>query len=223
MRIYANRGNMLKVLAAIAVVLLVAVVVWACGIRGQSPGETDTPVPTVASDPTADHEQAGRKTSDPTDTALLLESQVLYRAIWADTIDEVRILVAAGADVNAAGGDGEPLLYTAVWRSEPEKVQILVDAGANVDAKDTGNNPLLYTAIWRDKTEALRILVDAGADVNALDANGDPLLHEAVWREHAEVAQILIVAGADVNARMPMATPSCTRPSGGDILQSEVC
>ena len=121
MRIYFYRGNLLKVLAASAVVLLIVLVVWVCGIGSQSPPETATPAPTVASNPTAALEQPPRETSDPAVTPLPSEGQALYRAIWRGTIDEVRALVAGGTDVDANGDDREPLLYTAVWRAEPEK------------------------------------------------------------------------------------------------------
>ena len=45
-------------------------------------------------------------------------------------MEAVRILVDAGADVNARRPNGESLLYVARWRGHSEIERILVDAGA---------------------------------------------------------------------------------------------
>ncbi len=113
----------------------------------------------------------------------------------------VRILVDAGADVNARDKDDDPLLYTAVREDEPEIVQILLDAGADVNARNSSDDPLLYTAVYWGYSEIVRILVDAGADVNARNSSDDPLLYTAVYWGYSEIVRILVDAGADVNAR----------------------
>ena len=124
----------------------------------------------------------------------------LYSAIWRGQADEVRRLIANGAEVNAKDSDGDPLLREAIWREHTEIVRILVDAGADVGALDSDDDPLLHEAIWREHTEIVRTLVCAGADVDALDSDDDPLLHEAIWREHTEIVRILVDAGANVHA-----------------------
>ena len=109
--------------------------------------------------------------------------------------DMVRILVDAGADVNARDSDNDPLLHSAIWRNYTDMVRILVDApGVNLDARDADGDPLLRAAVWRGYTDMVRILVDAGADVNARDSDGETLLYEATWRGHDEIVQILLAA-----------------------------
>ena len=142
--------------------------------------------------------------------------QNLEEAVRWGTIEDVRIQVANGADVNGKDYSGNPILLAAVSRHVPtfgisilggqpvrydvEPLRILVDAGADVNARDSDNDPMLYSAILED-VEAVRILVDAGADVNARDSDGDPVLKEAIWRSKTDALHILIDAGADVNAR----------------------
>ena len=63
---------------------------------------------------------------------------MLYTAVWRDIPEAARILIDAGADVNAEDSGGDPLLYAAVWPGHTAMVQILVDAGADVNAKDSG-------------------------------------------------------------------------------------
>ena len=105
------------------VVLLAVLSMLACGEQSErapgitlNPEATSTPVPAATSNATAVPEQALRGASNSASTPLPQGDATLYRAIWAGTIDEVRSLVAAGADVNADGENGEPLLYTAIWR-----------------------------------------------------------------------------------------------------------
>ena len=140
----------------------------------------------------------------------------LDEAVSWGTVEQVRTLVADGADVNGKDDSGNPILLAAVSRHVPtfgisilggqpvrydaEPLRILVDAGADVNARDSDNDPMLYSAILED-VEAVRILVDAGADVNARDSDGDPVLKEAIWRSKTDALHILINAGADVNAR----------------------
>ena len=130
-------------------------------------------------------------------SSLPLADPDLYSAVWRGQAEQVRALIAGGANVNARNSDNDPLLHEAVWRNDVEVVQILVDAGADVNQRDSDNDPLLHEAIWRGHTEIVRILVNAGADVNARDSDGDTLLHEATWRGHTEIVRILIEAGAE--------------------------
>ena len=123
-------------------------------------GDDSTPKTAVELSPTI-AESPPESTQESTDASAPSGDTDLYRAVWAGTIDEVRSMVAKGADVDARDDSGDPILYTAIWRADPEKVQILVDAGADVNAKDSSGEPMLYTAIWRDKIEALKILVES--------------------------------------------------------------
>ena len=74
----------------------------------------------------------------------------------------VRILVNAGADVNARDARKYPMLFHAILK-DPEMVRILVNAGADVNAKDDVGISMLNWAIIKDKPEIVGILVDAGA------------------------------------------------------------
>ena len=136
----------------LAAAVLSLLIMLACSGDDSTPKTAVELSPTIAESPPQPTQESGETSETNGDSDL-------YRAVWAGTIDEVRSLVASGADVNARDDSGDPILYTAIWRADPEKVQILVDAGADVNAKDSSGEPMLYTAIWRDKIEALKILV----------------------------------------------------------------
>ena len=175
-------------------------------VEGFSPSTrapTAIPPPEAPKRPVeSDTSRRSFKASEPSEpsiptSSLPLADPDLYSAVWRGQAEQIRALVAGGANVNARSSDNDPLLHEAVWRNDVEVVQILVDAGADVNLRDSDNDPVLHEAIWRGHTEIVRILVEAGADVNARDSNGDTLLHEASWRGHTEIVQILVEAGAE--------------------------
>jgi ankyrin repeat protein len=83
--------------------------------------------------------------------------------------DMVRMLLEAGADVNAANNadGGNPLIF-AVYGGSSETVSILIEAGADIDAMDagTGSNDgrtALSYAVEKSHAEITEILKQAGA------------------------------------------------------------
>ena len=92
----------------------------------------------------------------------------LFQAIRY-TPEIVRVLVDAGADVNAKNRYGEPLLHRAIEWGTPEIVRVLVDAGADVNIRDSwGDSPLKVASEEEQdsRKEFLQILLDAGAEVD---------------------------------------------------------
>ena len=86
---------------------------------------------------------------------------MLREAIWRGHTNVVRILVNAGADVNAEDSDGDPLLFEGVWRGHTEIVRILVNAGADVSAPDARGRSALSRAQFYDHPEIVQILLAA--------------------------------------------------------------
>jgi hypothetical protein len=92
----------------------------------------------------------------------------------------VRDLIAAGADVNAIGGDhdGTPLCYAA-RQGNVESITILLEAGADATIQDgCEKTPLLH--LNPSAYEAVPMLVAAGNSVNKLDSAGHTVLSKLV-------------------------------------------
>lgn len=114
-----------------------------------------------------------------------------------------QMLIAAGANVNAANSAGWTPLKSAIVARNVEFAGALISKGAAVNARDPGNISPLYMAVGSGPLT--RLLVDAGANVKAgADKGGCTPLHCAGC---PDAAGILIEAGADINAVWGQSTP----------------
>lgn len=105
-----------------------------------------------------------------------------------------RMLIAAGADVNAANDDGITLLHII---SDPDAVPLIVAAGGNLEARDKkGRTPLLLDMTEPDREDVIEALIDAGANVNAKDTAGETALSMARKDHDASLENLLIRSGA---------------------------
>ncbi|MFC1603640.1 ankyrin repeat domain-containing protein [Planctomycetota bacterium] len=151
--------------------------------RAQKPSENNEPAATV---------NEGKST------------KLLYQAAANGDIEQVKNLIAQGADVNKPGAIGWTPLLGAVNEGHVQVVKLLLENGANVDVGDGWYTPLYYP-IWDDniEIEMVKTLISGGADVNTNPKEGDfrPLAY-AVWYKRPDIAKILIEAGADVNTKI---------------------
>ena len=95
----------------------------------------------------------------------------LSRAAMGGHLDATKVLVAAGADVNASSFLGPPLVV-AVSRMQPAIAEFLVSAGAEVNGKGRGGQTALIAAVSAGQQETVELLVSKGADVNLANDQG---------------------------------------------------
>ncbi len=133
----------------------------------------------------------------------------LEQAIAANDAAGTRLLLAAGADVNARGfgRDGGTPLHDAAVQGRVSVAKILLSAGADVNARDADGLTPLHTAAAWGHVELARMLLAAGADANAGDNQHQTPLHIVASRSvpplavYADVARVLLAAGARPNLR----------------------
>ncbi|MXY30043.1 MAG: hypothetical protein F4179_04450 [Gammaproteobacteria bacterium] len=114
----------------------------------------------------------------------------------------VRTLLAGGADVNAARGDGMTALHWAAETGNAEITEILVSAGAILEVTTRlGAYTPLHVAGRKGAAGVIRVLLDAGADPGTVAATGSTPLHLVAGAGSALGAKHLVDAGAEVNAR----------------------
>jgi ankyrin repeat protein len=150
-------------------------------------------------------------------------SAPLHRAVHADHMEIVDLLLRAGADVTKGDRYGVTALYLAAVNGNTAMMARLLDAGADPNAIDAAGETPLMTAARTGVPSALRLLLDRGARVDARDAEfQQTALMLAVRENHAESVALLIARGATVDARTRVGvTPPFIKPCKGTGCGSE--
>lgn len=124
----------------------------------------------------------------------------IYRAVSTGDVDQVRLHIQRGTNLDTPDGSKSTPLGIAIEMSQAEIATMLIEAGAN-PAAPSRTVPPIISAAMRGQTDIVKKLVAKGAKVDTTDSYGmTPLIH-AVDSDRYELAEYLISAGADVNAR----------------------
>ncbi|MBF0108238.1 MAG: ankyrin repeat domain-containing protein [Magnetococcales bacterium] len=110
-------------------------------------------------------------------------------------------LLAKGADVKAANGDGRTALILAANRGNVEMIQLLLKQGTPVDARDREGYTALMMAALGGHDKAVAALLENKADPEIRHPCGCTALMFAAEKGHDKVLQGLIDKGADVNSK----------------------
>ena len=139
-------------------------------------------------------------------------------AARAASLEVLRFLISAGADVNARTPVNEtPLMLAAFFFDESRQssgrgferheraVRLLADAGADLENYPYHYTPLAYAA-YQGNERVVGFLIQRGARVNADAQRGGtyvntPLMMAAI-QGHERVARSLLQAGADADVRV---------------------
>jgi ankyrin len=174
--------------------------------------EGTTPVDPKAAQPAEEHASG-------------LLTPLMFAAREGD-LESARAFVAAGADVNAIGGDGKDVLGLAIFNGSYDLASFLIDNHAQVNHADAqGFTPLFWAVdrrnmetppnfpwmVTTDPLPLIRKLLDAGANPNAIVNNtprarmrdGSPrivfgtALMRAAFSGDVELVKLLLAHGAD--------------------------
>lgn len=174
--------------------------------------EGTTPVAPTAGQPAEEHSSG-------------LLTPLMFAAREGD-LESARAFVAAGADVNAIGGDGKNVLGLAIFNGNYELASFLIDNRADVNHADAqGFTPLFWAVdrrnmetppnfpwmVTADPLPLIKKLLDAGANPNTVVNNtprarmrdGSPrivfatALMRAAFSGDLELVKLLLSYGAD--------------------------
>lgn len=127
----------------------------------------------------------------------------LYRAVKAGNIEDVRSLIAEGADMDGHDGGYNSPLHVSIQEGHKQIAEVLMDSGADINARrGRGGRTPLHWAVIEGYKDICELLIAKGADIDAGDDLGDTPLHHVFVSDSngLAIAELLISKGADVNA-----------------------
>lgn len=123
----------------------------------------------------------------------------LWQVSWqkrSTDVEVARILIDAGATIDAPDKDGWTPLHIAVRHGNLPILTHLASRGADLDRRINACCTPIMVAMANGRADSLRVLAEAGADLNAIDADGRTPLVDAVARGRQVIVEALLAAGA---------------------------
>lgn len=146
----------------------------------------------------------------------------ITRSVGSGHVDMSRLLLAAGADVDAITNDGSTPLAAACEKGLYSLAQLLLEHGAEVDRAVADGASAIVLAAAAGRLSCVRALLDAGADADRL-FEGRPALEWARLHSHRLCVALLEgpVVGKAVAASATF-PPAAPRAAGAGARVSEV-
>jgi ankyrin repeat protein len=124
----------------------------------------------------------------------------LYRAVYNNHLDVIKLLIESGADVNLCKRYRECPLSNAAQLGHLSVVQELIKCGANVNNTDIRKDcSALYYACQNNYLDIVIELIKSGADINHINVEGCSPIAAAFKKGYIPIVNYLIDAGADIN------------------------
>ena len=137
----------------------------------------------------------------------------------AYNLEKTKLLVAKGADVNAATDLGtRPLWVAASTHDNAGTVRHLIEHGADPKAVSRNGTDFLQRAAMFSEPEVVRFLLDQGVDAKRPNSAGVSALAFAFSCDEDGRVKMLLEAGSDVNA----ANGSAGRVKNGPIALTQI-
>ena len=121
------------------------------------------------------------------------QDKFLYAVYLGASIEELRVLLKKGGDVNYGGKEHNPPLCFAVENDDVRLTKFLLEAGAKMGLEGDPDDWLpAYQAVLNGNTEMLALLIQYGADINQTTPGGKSPLFQAVKRGHADMVHLIL-------------------------------
>ncbi|CEL10820.1 hypothetical protein ASPCAL13929 [Aspergillus calidoustus] len=145
---------------------------------------------------------------------LLTWSSPLICAAVGDHAGAAKLLIDAGANVNAHGVSSEQPIIAAVTHGHVHVVRVLLAAAAKLDSRIRGGALLSYAA-GKGNVEVVKLLLAPRSSISLTQDEVGAALEDAIQNGHQEVVRFLTQTGIDLerrvnNYRTPLFV-ACTR------------
>lgn len=119
----------------------------------------------------------------------------LSAAAQSGNLEDVKLLVEAGANVHTRTSIGVNAMAMAAMLGHADVVAYLIDKGSDVNERFGNDVTPLEAAATAGRIEVVKTLLAKNADVNAADKNGMTPYRAALATNHPEIAELLKNAG----------------------------
>jgi ankyrin repeat protein len=147
---------------------------------------------------------------------------VFHKAIQTGDINQVRVLISKGADVNSKGDSGRTPLHLTAVSGDKGIAELLIYNGAKIETKSdlpAGLTPL-HWAILSGHKDMVELLISKDADVNRTDNDAITPLQGALIVGNKEIVDVLIAKGADLHVYLDDNIPPWWAKEKGE---QEIC
>ena len=127
---------------------------------------------------------------------LKLNIALLEAAQREDSAEDIRRLLAAGADMNTEGKQAWP---DVAELNQADGVRAMLEFGADVYRRNSWGDTALHLAARSGCAESVRLLLDAGVPPDIKSSRGVTPFFYAFSHLQVECAQLLLERGADAN------------------------
>lgn len=133
----------------------------------------------------------------------------LWAAAVSGSLEAVKVLAEAGADINAASDSGSTPVRSACFMTHLPVVRYLVQCGADIHRPNHNGGTCLINSV--QSVRLCAFLLEHGAAVDARDTQHKTVLHYAIQEHRLETVRLLLEHGAD---------PLLTSRAGDDALRT---
>ncbi len=116
-------------------------------------------------------------------------------------VEDAKVLIEAGLDINQKDNYGWTLFHSAALTDNAKIAQFLLKAGADKNAKDKYEYTPMHFAAKYGNIEVIKLLLKAGADKNVKNNHEYTPMHFAAKYGNIEVVKLLLKAGADLSVK----------------------
>ncbi|KAK6541134.1 hypothetical protein TWF694_008506 [Orbilia ellipsospora] len=125
----------------------------------------------------------------------------LVAAVIEGYVEHVRILLQAGADVNAQAGEYGSALQAASAGGYNNITELLLNKGAKINTQNGRYKNALGAAIAMGHDNIAELLLDQGADIDVPSGEYNNALAAAIAMGRDKIAELLLDRGADINSQ----------------------
>ena len=129
---------------------------------------------------------------------------ILRSACREEDKKTIRMLIAAGVDVNSKGSIGDTALMVTVAMNRKDIADILINAGADVNIGENHDIVPLHWAAMNGYVNMVKFLLEKGANIHSRDKHGRTALLWAISRspislEHEDIIKLLVDGGTNID------------------------